>query len=145
MPNAAVFELAGAVVRHGAVRALAGIDLTIRSGERVAIIGPSGAGKSSVIGLLNGTLMPSRGSVLVLGIDTAAASARRLRQVQSRLGTIHQQFDLVEQLRVVHNVNAGKLGRWPLWKAVLSLLRPRELHDARLALHRVGIGDKLYA
>jgi len=145
MSTDAAFELAGAVVQYGPVRALSGIDLTIRSGERVAIIGPSGAGKSSVIGLLNGTLMPSRGSVLVLGIDTAAASARRLRQVQSRLGTIHQQFDLVEQLRVVHNVNAGKLGRWPLWKAVLSLLRPRELHDARLALHRVGIGDKLYA
>jgi len=144
MPNAAVFELAGAVVRHGAVRALAGIDVTIRSGERVAVIGPSGAGKSSVIGLLNGTLMPTEGSVRVFGIDTAAASARRLREMQCRLGTIHQRFDLVEQLRVVHNVNAGKLGRWSSWKAALSLLRPRELHDARLALQRVGIGDKLY-
>src|SRR5262244_3440873 len=137
MPNAAVFELAGAVVRHRAVYALAGIDITIRSGERVAVIGPSGAGKSSVIGLLNGTLMPSEGSARVFGIDTAAASARRLREMQSRLGTIHQRFDLVEQLRVVHNVNAGKLGRWPLWKAALSLLHPRELPDARLALQRV--------
>jgi phosphonate transport system ATP-binding protein len=144
MSNPAVFELAGAVLRYGTVRALSGVDLTIRAGERVAVIGPSGAGKSSVIGLLNGTLMPTGGSVRAFGIDTGAASARRLREVQGRLGTIHQRFDLVEQLRVVHNVNAGKLGRWPLWKAALSLLRPRELPDARVALHRVGIGDKLY-
>jgi phosphonate transport system ATP-binding protein len=145
MSTEAVFELADAAVEYGRVPALSGIDLTIRTGERVAVIGPSGAGKSSLIALLNGTLMPASGTVRVLGLDTAAASGRRLREVQSRLGTIHQRFDLVEQLRVVHNVNAGKLGRWPLWKAVLSLLRPREVHDARLALHRVGIGDKLYA
>ncbi len=145
MPTAPVFELEGAGIRYGTVRALRGVDLNVGRGERVAVIGPSGAGKSSLIGLLNGTLVPTQGRVRVLGRDLAASSPRELRDVQRRLGTIHQQFDLVNELRAVHNVNAGRIGSWPLWRAVLSLLLPREVASARLAMERVGIGGKLYA
>src|SRR3712207_3118570 len=105
-----VFELAGAGLRYGAGTALADIDLTVRPAERVALIGPRGAGKSSMIGLLNGTVPPTGGQVRVLGRDLAAAGARDLRTVQRRIGTVHQRYHLVEQLRVVHNVNAGRLG-----------------------------------
>jgi phosphonate transport system ATP-binding protein len=144
MATTAVFELTDVAVRFGSVRALSGIDLTVRRGERVAVIGPSGAGKSSVIALLNGTLAPTRGQVRVLERDLVAVSARDLRAVQRRIGTIHQQFDLVEQLGVVNNVLAGCLGSWPFWKAALSLLMPRNVHSVRRALRRVGIADKLY-
>src|SRR6185437_15220891 len=139
-----VFELTDVSVRYGHVHALSRINLTVQQGERVAVIGPSGAGKSSAIGLLNGTLMPTDGRVRVLHCDLAAATARQLRDVQRKLGTIHQQFDLVEQLRVVNNVNAGRLGAWPFWKAVLSLLLPREVPQVCRALDRVGIGEKLH-
>jgi phosphonate transport system ATP-binding protein len=139
-----VFELTDVSVRYGHVHALSRINLTVQQGERVAVIGPSGAGKSSAIGLLNGTLMPTDGRVRVLHCDLAAATARQLRDVQRKLGTIHQQFDLVEQLRVVNNVNAGRLGAWPFWKAVLSLLLPREVPKVCQALDRVGIGEKLH-
>lgn len=138
------FELVGAGVRFGPTRALSGLDLAVGPGERVAVIGPSGAGKSSLIGLLNGTLAPTEGRVRVLGRDLAGVSPRELRRVQRQLGTIHQQFDLVEQLRAVHNVNAGRLGSWSLARAVVSLLVPRDVDRARRALERVGIGDKLY-
>ena len=141
---AAILELAGVSVRYGSVSALDAVDLAVHPGERVAVIGPSGAGKSSVIRLLNGTLAPSAGTVRVLGCDFGTASARAVRAVQRRLGTIHQQFDLVDQLRVVHNVNAGRLGSWSLAKAALSLLLPRDVERVRQALDRVGIGDKLY-
>jgi len=137
-------ELAGVSVRYGSVSALSGVDLAVRPGERVALIGPSGAGKSSVIRLLNGTLAPSSGTVRVLGCDFATASPRAVRAVQRRVGTIHQQFDLVNQLRVVHNVNAGQLGSWSLARAALSLLLPRDVDRVRQALDRVGIADKLY-
>jgi phosphonate transport system ATP-binding protein len=144
MTTAPVLELSRVVVRYGPVRALSGVDLTVRPGERIALIGPSGAGKSTVIRLLNGTALATEGSVRVLDVDFAGASSRAVRNVQRRLGTIHQQFDLVDQLRVVHNVNAGRLGSWSLWKSALSLVLPRDVDRARHALERVGIGDKLY-
>lgn len=139
-----VFELEDVGVRFRDVEALAAVSLRVEGGERVSVIGPSGAGKSSLIRLLNGTLVPDAGTVRVLGEDLAKASARTLRDVQRRLGTIHQQFDLVDQLRVIHNVNAGRLGEWPLWKAAVSLASPRGTAAARQALARVGIADKLY-
>jgi phosphonate transport system ATP-binding protein len=143
MENGPVFHLTGVTVRHGNVQALSDVDIVVHRGERVAVIGPSGAGKSTLIGVLNGTQAPTRGAVRVLGRDLATIGSRALRDVQRRLGTIHQQFDLVEQLRVIHNVNAGHLGSWPLWKAVLSLLRPFEVPKARQALQRVGIAEKV--
>jgi phosphonate transport system ATP-binding protein len=50
----------------------------------------------------------------------------------------------VDNLRVVHNVNAGHLGAWPLWKAAVSLIRPLQLETAVHALTQVGIPEKLY-
>jgi len=131
-------------VRYGAHTALAGIDLTVEPGERIAIIGPSGAGKSTLIGVLNGTVAATSGTVTALGCDYRQAPSRQIRASQRRIGTIHQRFDLVEQLRTVHNVNAGRLGSWPFWKAALSLLLPRDVQRVRAALDRVGIGDKLH-
>ncbi|MFJ6676973.1 phosphonate ABC transporter ATP-binding protein [Actinosynnema sp. NPDC091369] len=138
-----VFELRAASVRLGGADVLSDIDLEIGAGERVALIGPSGAGKTSLIRLLNGTVAATRGRVRALGCDYRAASTRKVRAARRRIGTVHQHFDLVAQLRAVHNVNAGKLGTWPFWKAALSLVRPFEVAGAEAALRRVGIGDKL--
>jgi phosphonate transport system ATP-binding protein len=79
-----------------------------------------------------------------LGAELSELGPGALRRLQRRVGTIHQQLDLVPPLRVVHNVNAGHLGRWPAWKALLSLLSPREVETAHAALHLVGIPDKLW-
>ncbi|MGH3947958.1 MAG: phosphonate ABC transporter ATP-binding protein [Pseudonocardiaceae bacterium] len=144
MSNDPIFELRAAGVRLGTVTALADVDLVIRPGEQVAIIGPSGAGKSSMIGLLNGTVSATTGHVRALGCDYGSATARQVRATRRRIGTIHQQFDLVDQLRTVHNVNAGRLGSWPFWKAALSLVLPRDVRPVHAALERVGIGDKLH-
>ncbi|MPY97383.1 MAG: ATP-binding cassette domain-containing protein [Actinophytocola sp.] len=139
-----IFALDGVGVSYGKNTALARVDLTVEPGERIAIIGPSGAGKSTLIGVLNGTVAATSGEVTALGCDYRRAPAREIRKSQRRVGTIHQRFDLVEQLRTVHNVNAGRLGSWPFWKAALSLLLPRDVQRVRAALDRVGIGDKLH-
>lgn len=138
------FEMRGAGVSFGTVTAVRGCDLRIGVGEQVAVIGPSGAGKSSLIGLLNGTIAPTEGSVTALGCDYAEARPSELRRVQRRIGTIYQHFALVEELRTVHNVNAGRLGSWPFWKAAVSLISPRDVETVEQALYRVGIGEKLY-
>lgn len=138
-----VVQSRGAGVRYAERSALAELDLSVDAGEHVAVIGPSGAGKSTLIRLLNGTITASAGSVQVLGTDLAGATPRALRAVQRRVGTVNQQFDLVGELRVVHNVNAGRLGGWSLWRSVASLLRARDVPTARAALDRVGLADRL--
>lgn len=113
-------------------------------GEQVALVGPSGAGKSTLLSLLNGTLAPSEGTVQALGQDLARLSPRARRSVQRRIGTIYQQFYLTNSLRVIHNINAGHLGRWSLPKSLLSLLWPLDVKTAARALRQVGIPEKLY-
>jgi phosphonate transport system ATP-binding protein len=142
--SAPIFELKNISHQFGSLPALSGINLQIRAGERVALVGPSGAGKSTLIRLLNGTLLPTAGQVWVLGQNMAALSPGRLRRLQRHIGTVYQQFHLVDNLRVVHNVNAGHLGRWPFVKAVLSLVWPFEVQTAATALAQVGIPEKLY-
>jgi phosphonate transport system ATP-binding protein len=145
MTPTTVFNLSGVSRRYGASHALDNVSLTIRQGEHVAIIGPSGAGKSTLIGMLNGTEAPTTGEVIAFGQSLNHLCSRARREVQRRIGTIHQGFYLVDNLRVIHNVNAGHLGRWSSWRALASLLYPRDRTTARQALARVGIADKLDA
>ena len=139
-----IFELHRASRKFGAFPALEDINFSIEPGERVALVGSSGAGKSTLIRLLNGALFPTSGEVRVLGQDLARLNPRELRRVQGQVGTIYQQFHLVDNLRVVHNVNAGHLAGWGFAKSLASLVRPREVGTAQAALERVGIAEKLY-
>ncbi|MEX0789909.1 MAG: phosphonate ABC transporter ATP-binding protein [Actinomycetota bacterium] len=139
-----LMELKGAGVRFGDFWALRDIDFEVSTGERVALVGPSGAGKSTFLSLLNGTATPAEGAVHLFGSDLQSLGPSRLRRTQARIGTIHQQFDLVGPLRVVHNVNAGRLARWSVLRAITSLVVPREVASTRQALARVGTADKIY-
>ena len=144
MPTESAFLLRGVTKTFGNLHVLKEIDLRIDYGEHVALVGPSGAGKSTLIGLLNGSLFPTSGEVRTLGQDLGHLSLSKRRQIQRQIGTIHQQFNLVNNLRVVHNVNAGHLGRWSFAKALLSLFWPLDVELAFQALEQVGIPDKLY-
>ena len=139
----AVVSLRGVGVVYGRHRALDGFDLDVGAGERVALVGPSGAGKTTVLRLCTGSVRPAGGRVEVLGHDLGQAGPDELRAIRRRVGTVYQQLNLVGPLRVVHNVNAGRLGWWSRSRAVRSLLRPVEVDAARHALARVGIADKL--
>ncbi|MFQ4137925.1 phosphonate ABC transporter ATP-binding protein [Nodosilinea sp. PGN35] len=140
-----VFQLEGVSCRFGAVTALSDCSLAIAPGERVALIGPSGAGKSTLLSLLNGSQVPTTGRVTILGQEVNRLSARKRRRIQRLVGTVYQQHHLVGNLAVVHNVNAGHLGRWSLAKALWSLVWPQGVQRAAEALTQVGIADKLYA
>ena len=108
------------------------------------MVGPSGAGKSTLLGLVNGAVTPTAGSVEVLGADPTALSGRELRRLRARVGTVHQQLELVGPLRVVHNVNAGRIATWPARRAAWSLLRPQGVPEVAAALQLVGLGERMY-
>jgi ABC-2 type transport system ATP-binding protein len=98
-------EARGLVARYGDRIALAGVDLTVAPGERVALLGPNGAGKSTLLSVL-ATLHPLAGGIArVTGIDVAAdpAAARR------RLGVVFQGPSLDRKLTVEENLRL--LGR----------------------------------
>lgn len=139
-----IFRLAGVSHQFGGLTVLSHLDLAIAPAERVALIGPSGAGKSTLLSLLNGTQRPTAGQVWVLGQALPKLRGRQRRRVQRQVGTIYQQHHLVPNLAVIHNVNAGHLGRWSLVRALGSLIWPQAVAIAAQALAQVGIQDKLY-
>ena len=113
----------------------------VASGERVALVGASGAGKSTLLAVANGSVLPTAGSVRVLGTELGARPPRRLR---ARVGTVHQSLELVGRLRVVHDVNAGRLAEWSAARAAWSLVRPQGLPEVLAALERVGLADRAF-
>jgi phosphonate transport system ATP-binding protein len=87
---------------------------------------------------------PTAGRVTVLGADPSALHGRALRRLRARVGTVHQHLELVDQLRVVHNVNAGRLPSWSAGRAAWSLVRPQGLPEVTAALERVGLADRVF-
>ncbi len=123
------------------VQALHSLSFSIRAGERVALIGPSGSGKTTLLNLLSGMEQPDAGR---LSIEGKFLSQRMPRRELSRLvGLIHQQYDLVPQLPVAHNVLAGRFGHWGFFRSALSLVWPQDYPLAQAALERMGIADKI--
>ena len=136
------FVLEGVSKVYPSTVAISRVSLEIGRGERVAVVGPSGSGKTTFLHLLGGVVKPDEGRVFIDGRPLSAL--RRRKELASLVGLIHQQFDLVPHLSVVHNVLAGRLGYWNLLRSLLSLISPRELPLALEALRRVGLPDKLY-
>lgn len=139
-----VFDLRSVSQRFGEFQALKDITFQCQQGERIALVGSSGAGKSTLLQILSGALQPSQGSVYAWGQEIYQQRSRQRRRIQRQIGMIYQQLHLVDNLRVIHNVNAGHLGRWSLLKALVSLGFPLEIATARQALLQVGIPEKLF-
>lgn len=129
--------LDGTSRRYEQATVLAPLSLSVSPGERVAIVGPSGAGKTTLLRLIAGAVAPSTGSVELLGKDVA--SLRPGRELARLVGMIAQQFDLVPNLSVLHNVLVGRLGDWSFGRSLRSLVWPVEQRLAFDALERVGV------
>ncbi len=139
------FSLKGVGLTHAnGFRALRDVDLRVASGERVALVGASGAGKTTLLRVLAAALRPDAGQVSLLGTDPWTGSPAALRRLRARIGLVHQAPPIPPRQRVVTAVLAGRLGQWPLWKALASLLYPVDPEGARQQLARLDLGERLY-
>ncbi len=88
------------------LRVLREIDLTIHSGEYVAIMGPSGSGKSTLLNLIGCLDRPSSGDYLLGGQSVAQLDDDQLSSIRgARIGFIFQSFNLIAQLNVIENIS----------------------------------------
>jgi putative ABC transport system ATP-binding protein len=117
----------------GELPILRGIDLSIKTGESVAVVGASGSGKSTLLGLLAGLDVPTAGRVLLDGSDLSRLDEDQRAALRAeRVGFVFQSFQLLPSLTALENV-----------------MLPLELKgrgDARAAaadfLDRVGLGAR---
>jgi putative ABC transport system ATP-binding protein len=132
-----VLELRGIQQLYGTgdaqVHALRGIDLSVASGEYLAIMGPSGSGKSTLMNLLGCLDVPSSGAYELAGQDVSDMDERQLAHVRNReIGFIFQSFNLVARMTALANVEL------PL--AYGGIKRAERKRRAMEALDMVGLG-----
>ncbi len=117
------------------VAAVQGIDLSIEQAGFISIMGESGAGKSTLLSMLGGLLSPTRGEILMEGIDIYSLKRDKLADFRREfMGFIFQSFQLVPYLNVSENVQL------PL--AVTHHSESNKKSLAMSALERVGLQDK---
>ncbi|WP_425955133.1 sugar ABC transporter ATP-binding protein [Xylanimonas sp. McL0601] len=129
----AVVEMRGITVEFPGVRALDGVDLTLRRGEVHALLGENGAGKSTLIKTLTGVHQPTAGFVTVDGEPVAFGGPGDAQS--AGVSTVFQEVNLCENLSVAENVMLGhelRRARSVDWRATRR--RAQELL-ARLDVH----------
>ena len=142
-----ILGVSGLTKRFGANTVIAGIDLDVKKGERIAVLGASGSGKSTLLRCLNFMERPSAGTVELGGqaIGRPAPGkgepGRRLydeaelTRVRQRVGMVFQQFNLFPHMTALGNVMEG-----------LRTVRGQGEAEARARagaeLARVGLADK---
>ena len=120
------------------VRALAGVDLTVASGEFLAIMGASGSGKSTLMNVLGCLDRPSGGRYLFEGVDVAELTEPELARIRSeRIGFVFQSFNLLARTSALENVAL------PLFYADGGPARRSERRvRARQALGTLGLAER---
>lgn len=119
------------------------VSFTLSDGEFLSVIGPSGAGKTTLFRILNGTELCSGGEVLYGGTHFEAARGREKRAVQQGIGTIYQDFCLVENLSAIQNVLNACLPDMSLAASLLGAFGRERSEQAAAILREVGLADKL--
>ncbi|MCX6806766.1 MAG: ABC transporter ATP-binding protein [Candidatus Berkelbacteria bacterium] len=90
------------------IKAVDGIDLTVKQGDFLVVIGPSGSGKSTLLQLIGGLDRPTSGKITVTGQDLTRASENRITKMRrENIGFIFQNFNLIPTLTASQNVESA--------------------------------------
>ncbi len=110
------------------------INLFIRQGEFVYVVGPTGSGKSTIIKLLSGEEIPTKGVVDVLGINVGKLKHSRVPIYRRNIGVVFQDFRLLESKTVFENI---------AFALEVIDVEPKEIRKrVREAMNMVGLDDK---
>ncbi|TWG08431.1 phosphonate ABC transporter ATP-binding protein [Saccharopolyspora dendranthemae] len=124
----------GLTVHYGPREVLHQVDVTVESGELLAVLGANGSGKSTMLRAAAG-LVASDGTVTVDG----------RRRGPLDIALVFQRIHLVGRRTALDNVCAGALGRLPLHRSLAPRLFPREVREEAMAcLDRVGLADRAH-
>ena len=114
--------------------ALDDVNLEIKDGEFVSLVGPSGAGKSTLLGLMTRELIPSKGEIIIDGINIADLSHAEVPLLRRKIGTIFQDFKLLSRKNAFENV---------AFALEVSGAESKEIaEDVPKVLNIVGLSDK---
>ena len=117
------------------LRVLREIDLTITSGEYVAIMGPSGSGKSTLLNMIGCLDRPTSGEYILGGQNVSELDDDQLSLIRgARIGFVFQSFNLINQLNVIENIEVPMY--YQGYTEEESLERAKELAEM------VGLGDR---
>ena len=119
--------------RNG-VNALYDINLKIDQGEFVYIIGPTGSGKSTLIKLLDGEEVPTKGIVNVVGIDVGRLKHSKVPIYRRNIGVVFQDYRLLPSKTVSENIAYAL--------EVINLDKEQIRRRVRQVLNLVGLDDK---
>jgi putative ABC transport system ATP-binding protein len=119
------------------VEVLRGVSLSVAAGEVLALEGPSGSGKTTLLSIMGCILTPTSGTVTVDGRAVRSDRLARLREVRrTSIGFVFQQYNLFPALSALENVEYAL--------NVKGVSGRRALAEAKAALERVGLGDRLH-
>ena len=116
------------------VNALYNINLKIDQGEFVYIIGPTGSGKSTLIKLLDGEEIPTKGKVEVTGINVGKLKHSKVPLYRRNIGVVFQDFRLLERKTVFENIAFAL--------EVINVPKERIRKRVREVMNLVGLDDK---
>lgn len=127
-----LLEMKGVSKGYPGVQALDGVDLTLNSGEVLALLGENGAGKSTLIKVIGGAHLPDRGEIEIDGSRVLIGSPQD--SLKAGIGIIYQEFNLVPELTAWENIFLGQEPR-----RVSFIPRNAERRKAGELFKRVGV------
>ncbi|WP_114638963.1 phosphonate ABC transporter ATP-binding protein [Polynucleobacter necessarius] len=129
-------------------RALCNVSIDVAAGERVSLLGASGSEKSTLIRAICGLEVLDKGSgeILIYGrqMQSNGHLPKNVRQMRNEIGTIFQQFNLVNQLDVITNVLIGICPQKSVAEIIFRRFSLEEKAKALDALEKVGLIDFAY-